>query len=162
MCHTSATSAEDTQNYGVDLGFFRDVSTFAGCTSGPAAALANMQIIEKENLVDNAAHVGAYMNAQLMRLQDKHEIIGDVRGMGLFAGLELVTCRIAKTPVHESEVAAIAADLLEQGVMVGKTNRSFHLYNNVLLFAPALIATMHDIDTIVSALDLALARHAAH
>lgn len=161
MCHESAMSSEDMQKYGVDLGFFRDVSTFAGCTSGPTAALANMQIIERENLVDNAAYVGAYMNTQLQRLQDKHEIIGDVRGLGLFAGLELVTCRVAKSPVHESQIAAIAADLLELGVMVGKTNRSFHLYNNVLLLAPALIATKNDIDTILSALDLVLARHTA-
>ena len=66
------------------MNYFRDISTFGGCTSGPAAALANMQIIEDEELLDNTNNMGAYMLDKLNALAEKHVVIGDVRGKGLF------------------------------------------------------------------------------
>ena len=72
------------------MGYFRDISTFGGCASGPAAALANMEILEEENLLENATAMGDYLVEQLRGLQNKYKIIGDVRGKGLFVGAELV------------------------------------------------------------------------
>ena len=75
------------------LSYFRDISTFGGCTAGPAAALENMRIIEDENLMANTLDMGARMMGNLAELAEKHAVIGDVRGKGLFIGAELVSDR---------------------------------------------------------------------
>lgn len=142
--------ASDPMNY------FRDISTFGGCTAGPAAALANMQIIEDENLLENCQKMGARMNANLMTLMDKHPVIGDVRGKGLFQGIELVLDRDTKDPVPESDAQKVVADCGAQGVIIGVTNRSIPGRNNTLCFSPALIVTADDIDRITDAVDIAL------
>jgi taurine-pyruvate aminotransferase len=140
------------------MGYFRDISTFGGCTAGPAAALANMQIIEEENLLENATQMGEYLMGRLHQLYDKYEVIGDVRGKGLFAGLELVKDRQSKEPVDESLAVAIAADCMKQGVIIGRTNRSFEQFNNTLCFSPALIVTQAELDRMIEALDNAFSR----
>ncbi len=136
--------------------YFRDISTFGGCAGGPAAALENMRIIEQENLLDNVVRMGDYLMDQLYGLMDKHPIIGDVRGKGLFVGAELVKDRVSREPVDESVAAAVAAHCLKEGVMIGRTNRSFTKYNNTLCLSPALICTTDDLDQIVAAIDNAL------
>ena len=67
------------------LHYFRDISTFGGCAGGPAAALENMRIIEEENLLQNVNEMGEYLLGRLHELKDKYQVIGDVRGKGLFA-----------------------------------------------------------------------------
>jgi len=143
------------------MGYFRDISTFGGCTSGPAAALENMRIVEDEMLIDNCNAMSDYLMEQLRGLQNKYKVIGDVRGKGLFCGAELVTDRQTKEPVNEAMLANIAADCMEQGVIIGRTNRSISGFNNTLCLSPALISTKDDIDEIVSAIDGAMGRHAA-
>jgi len=139
-------------------GYFRDVSTFGGCAAGPAAALENIRIIEEENLLDNVNVQGDYIKAKLFELKDKYSIIGDVRGKGLFVGMELVKDRETKEPVEEGLVMQIAAHCQNvSGVLIGRTNRSFREYNNTIALSPALIATQADIDEIIEALDKALA-----
>ncbi|MEL6647832.1 MAG: aminotransferase class III-fold pyridoxal phosphate-dependent enzyme [Pseudomonadota bacterium] len=140
------------------LNYFRDISTFGGCTAGPAAALENMAIIEEEGLLQNTIDMGAYMLDQLHALQDKHEVIGHVRGKGLFLGAELVADRATKDPVEEKKAQAVVADCMAQGVVIGVTNRSIPGFNNTLCFSPALIATKDDIDEILTAVDSALTR----
>ena len=140
------------------MNYFRDISTFGGCTAGPAAALENMAIIEEENLLENTTDMGAYMFDQLSALADRHAIIGDVRGKGLFLGAELVADRDSRDPAEEAKVQAVVADCMGQGVIIGATNRSVPGRNNTLCFSPALIATKSDIDEIVSAVDGALGR----
>lgn len=139
------------------MGYFRDVSTFGGCAAGPAAALQNMRIIEDENLLDNVNRQGDYLMSKLNELKDKHSVIGDVRGKGLFVGLELVKDRDTKEPVDESLIMKIAGHCQSNGVLIGRTNRSFREYNNTIALSPALIAKRSDIDGIVEALDKALA-----
>lgn len=138
------------------MDYFRDISTFGGCTSGPAAALANLKIIEQENLLENTRAMGEYLMQGLLTLQDKYTLIGDVRGKGLFAGFELVSDRITKEPVDESVAIQIAGHCMKNGVIIGRTNRSFKTFNNTICLSPALIATKADIDVIVTALDNAL------
>jgi len=138
------------------LHYFRDISTFGGCTAGPAAALETLCIIEEENLLKNAVDMGAYLMEGLRGLKDKHPLVGDVRGLGLFAGLELVKDRSTREPVAEAVPMKILADCLSQGVMVGRTNRSFRDLNNTITLSPAFIAVRSDIDEIVAALDHAL------
>ncbi|MDF1669364.1 MAG: aminotransferase class III-fold pyridoxal phosphate-dependent enzyme [Roseovarius sp.] len=140
------------------LNYFRDISTFGGCTAGPAAALENMAIIEEEGLLDNTIAMGEYMLDQLNALKDKHAVIGDVRGKGLFLGAELVTDRTSKEPVDETLAAAVARDCDAQGVIIGVTNRSVPGFNNTLCYSPALIATKDDINEIITATDQALTK----
>ncbi|WP_152825052.1 aspartate aminotransferase family protein [Fertoeibacter niger] len=140
------------------LGHFRDISTFGGCTAGPAAALENMRIIEDEGLIANTTAMGARLMANLAALQDKHAVIGDVRGKGLFCGAELVADRVTKEPAAEKQVAAVVADCMAQGVIIGMMNRSVPGLNCALCLAPALIATPDDIDQITGAIDGALGR----
>ncbi len=129
------------------MSYFRDISTFGGCTAGPAAALENMRIIEDEGLLDNTTRDGRADDwTTSAALMDKHKVIGDVRGKGLFCGAELVADRATKDPVAEKQVQAVVADCMAQGVIIGATNRSLPGFNNTLCFAPALIATADDID----------------
>ncbi|ASM74255.1 MULTISPECIES: aspartate aminotransferase family protein [Roseobacteraceae] len=138
------------------MNYFRDISTFGGCTAGPAAAIENMRIIEDENLLENTTQMGAYMLDQLHALADKHTIIGDVRGKGLFLGAELVSDRDSRAPADEAKVQAVVGNCMAQGVIIGATNRSLPGKNNSLCFSPALIATKDNIDQIVTAVDKAL------
>ncbi len=140
------------------MGYFRDISTFGGCTAGPAAALENMRIIEDEGLLENTTAMGDRLVANLQALSERHRVIGDVRGKGLFCGAELVVDRVTKEPADEKKVAAVVADCMAQGVIIGMTNRSLPGFNNTLCLSPALIATADDIDQITGAIDRALLR----
>ena len=144
--------ASDPMNY------FRDISTFGGCTAGPAAAIENMAIIEEEGLLENTLKMGERMIDNLNALSEKHAVIGQVRGKGLFCGAELVADRATKDPAEEKRVQAVVADCAAHGVLIGATNRSIPGYNNTLCFSPALIATPDDIDEITEAVDRSLTK----
>jgi taurine-pyruvate aminotransferase len=140
------------------MNYFRDISTFGGCTAGPAAAIENMAIIEEEGLLDNTLEMGEHMVENLNALSEKHAVIGQVRGKGLFCGAELVADRASKAPVDEKLVQAVVGDCAAQGVLIGATNRSIPGFNNTLCFSPALIATADDIDEITDAVDRSLTK----
>ncbi|WP_296990488.1 aspartate aminotransferase family protein [Thalassospira sp. UBA1131] len=140
------------------LNYFRDISTFGGCTAGPVAALENMRIIEDENLLENTLAMGERLMNNLHQLMERHSVIGDVRGKGLFCGAELVKDRATKEPMDEKKVQAVVADCNAHGVVIGMTNRSLPGFNNTLCLSPALIATPDDIDQITDAIDGALGR----
>ncbi|MDR9827192.1 aminotransferase class III-fold pyridoxal phosphate-dependent enzyme [Vibrio sp. FNV 38] len=130
-------------------GYFRDISTFGGCTIGPAAALENIKIIEEENLINNAARVGEYLKVQLERLKSKYPIMGDVRGQGLLLGVELVVDQQSKQPVAESVAANVVTQCMKQGVIIGRTNRSFEHLNNTLCISPPLTFTLEQADELL-------------
>ena len=155
---TEAVFNEFKQDPEDGMSYFRDISTFGGCTAGPAAAIENMNIIKEENLLDNVTKMGEYAMEKMYELQAKHEMIGDVRGKGLFLGMELVKDRTTKEPAHEAVAMEIGADCMKNGVIVGRTNRSFTHLNNTLCLAPALIATKDDIDEIMDSIDNAMSR----
>jgi taurine-pyruvate aminotransferase len=139
------------------MSYFRDISTFGGCTAGPAAALENMRILEDENLLENTTNMGNYMLELLEGLKAKHAIAGEARGKGLFCGLELVSDRETKEPLPEPIVQQIVGRCFaEHAVVIGSTNRSLPGLNNTLCLSPALIATKSDIDEIIAAIDEAM------
>ncbi len=140
------------------MSYFRDISTFGGCTAGPAAALENMRIIEDEDLLANTTAMGERLMDNLRALQEKHAVIGDVRGKGLFCGAELVADRTTRDPVDEKQAQAVVADCMAQGVIIGVTNRSLPGMNNTLCLSPALIAGPDDIDQLTGAIDKALTK----
>ena len=135
--------------------YFRDISTFGGCTGGFAAALENMRILEEEDLVENARVVGEHLLDGLQELTD-HEHVGEVRGKGLFAGVELVADKSTKAPVGEDVMAAVLRRITEEGVLVGRTNRSLPGLNNTLNIAPPLIVTEAEVDQIVAAVKVGI------
>ena len=157
-CVTTNAVFEQFKDDTDPLSYFRDISTFGGCTAGPTAALENLKIIEDEDLCGNSTRMGDYLAGLNAQMMEKHACIGQTRGMGLFQGIELVKARETKEPLDEKQVIAIVADCMAQGVIVGATNRSVPGYNNTILFAPSLIATKDDLDHITGAVDAAITR----
>ncbi len=137
------------------LNYFRDISTYGGCTSSMVAALESTRIIEDENLVENSRVVGDYLQEKLQELR-KYKCVGDVRGQGLFAGIEFVVNQENKEPISEVQMATLMGNVMGQGVIVGRTNSSFHGLNNIMNFAPCLTITKEQVDRIVSAVAKAI------
>ncbi len=140
------------------MNYFRDISTYGGCAGATAAALESTRIIEEENLVENSRVVGAYLLEQLKGLAEL-PLVGDVRGVGLFAGLEFVKDKATKTPISEGDMGRIMGLVAQEGVLVGRTTSSLPGNNTIMNFAPALIATREDIDRIVRAVKNALEKY---
>lgn len=127
------------------------VNTFGGNPVSTAAALAVLEVIDQERLQENARQVGTYFKQQLIKLQTKHSLIGDVRGLGLMLGVELVRDRQSKEPARE-ETARLHEALRECSVLVGKGG----LFGNVLRIKPPLCITSADVDYAIEAIDYCL------
>jgi 4-aminobutyrate aminotransferase len=121
------------------------LSTFGGNPVSCAAALANIEFLEKENLPARAVETGNYAMARLRELQKQNPLIGEVRGLGLMIGVELVKDQ-ELTPAT-AEADAIRDALLSQGVLVGVGG----VYGNVIRFQPPLIITRPQIDRALDA-----------
>lgn len=115
-----------------------------------AAALATLEVIEREQLVDNAQHVGTYALERLHEMKDRHRIIGDVRGRGLLFGLELVTDRTTKTPAGDA-AESVLYSALSRGLSFKTT------MGNVLTLTPPLITTREQMRQALDILDECLA-----
>src|SRR6185295_14473636 len=102
-------------------------STFGGNPVSMAAALAVIKFIEDEDLKKNAAVVGGYLREGLEGLKEKHQVVGDVRGMGLMQGLELVKDRETKEPAPQA-IARVMEETKRRRVLIGKGG----LYGNVI------------------------------
>jgi 2,2-dialkylglycine decarboxylase (pyruvate) len=113
-------------------------------------ALANIQIIESEDLVGNTVRMGAYFRGELERLQATYEVVGDVRGMGLFLGVEIVIDKQSRRPALDV-MLKIESLCLENGLIIFTTPGV-----PVLRFAPPLIIKKAEIDFAVSVLEEAI------
>jgi 4-aminobutyrate aminotransferase-like enzyme len=132
------------------------LSTFGGNPISTAAAGAVLDYIEEHNLRSNVASVGAYLRERLEEMKDKHELIGDVRGMGLIQAMELVRDRITKEPAPGECVAMLEA-MKQEGVLCGKGG----LYGNVLRVTPPMNIAKADVDLFIERLDRAFTAVAA-
>jgi taurine-pyruvate aminotransferase len=130
--------------------FFRDISTYGGCTGVMAASLENIRIMESEGLVENSRVMGDYLLGRLQELL-AHPVVGDVRGKGLFCGVELVTDKQGKQPPSEARMGAVVDAVKAEGVLLGRTNSSLPGLNTTLYFAPALVITREEADRMVDA-----------
>lgn len=124
------------------------VSTFGGNPVSAAAALANIEYLSENNIPDNSKLMGELLEEKFLELKDKYELIGDVRGKGLFWGLELVKDRKTKEPAWE-EAEKIMQLCKEQGLLIGQSGFSFH----VLRIGPPLNITKERIEEAVQILD---------
>lgn len=127
-------------------------STFLGNPVGCAAALACISEIEDKGLVERSKAEGAYFLARLAALQERHPLVGDVRGKGMMVGLELVADRQTKEPAPGATVRLVQA-LLRRGIMATNSGGA---YGNVVKLSPPLVITREQIDYAVEAFDAAL------
>ncbi len=128
-------------------------NTFGGNPVSMAAGLAVLEVIDEDGLQENARQVGARLLQGLRRLQKHHPLVGEVRGMGLMLGVELVTDRKTRVPAGPQTLEVLEA-AREMGVLLGKGG----LDGNVLRIKPPMCITLEDADFAVDVLDRALAR----
>ncbi|MGA2965697.1 MAG: aspartate aminotransferase family protein [Terriglobales bacterium] len=121
------------------------LSTFGGNPVSCAAALANIEFMQNENLPERATETGSYVMAKLRELQKRHPLIGDVRGLGLMIGVELV--RDKALTAASSEAEAIRDGLMNKGVLIGVGG----VYGNVVRFQPPLVIARQQIDRALDA-----------
>lgn len=137
------------------MDYFRDISTFGGSAGACAAALENIKIMEEQKLFENSAKIGAYLLNRLKEFESM-PMVGEIRGKGLFIGIELVEDKQTKIPASEQYMAQVVAKVAEQGVLIGKMNRSVPGQNNVLTMAPPLVLTQDQADIIAVSIRNAL------
>ncbi|WP_083630139.1 aspartate aminotransferase family protein [Sulfobacillus thermosulfidooxidans] len=114
------------------------ISTFGGNPVSMQAALATLCVIDEEHLVENARDVGAILRAGLEELSDQYPVLGDVRGMGLMQGIEIVRENKIPAPELASSIHELAR---EEGLLLGLGG----LYHNVLRIAPPLSVTRTEV-----------------
>ncbi|UCG93659.1 MAG: aspartate aminotransferase family protein [Candidatus Aerophobus sp.] len=123
-------------------------STFAGNPVSCACALAHLKVLQRENLVRNAAEVGDYILGRFRELSETHKIIGDVRGKGLIIGIELVKDQKSKRPATR-EAGRVVTEAFNRGVMLQTTG----IYKQVLRIIPPLILTKNEAETAITILE---------
>jgi alanine-glyoxylate transaminase/(R)-3-amino-2-methylpropionate-pyruvate transaminase len=127
-------------------------NTFGGNPVVSAQGRAVLEVIEREGLQANSLKVGTYLKAGFARLAAKHSLIGDIRGLGLMLGVELVKDRKTKEPAKD-ECAAVFEKCRDMGLLIGKGG----LWGNTLRIKPPMIFSPSDADFLLAVLDEALA-----
>jgi 4-aminobutyrate aminotransferase-like enzyme len=132
------------------------ISTFGGGPVSAVAAKAVIDLIEDERLGENAEETGGYLKDKLLELQEKHPLIGDVRGMGLMQAIELVEDRSSKAPATAATLRVMEA-ARENRVLIGRGG----IDGNVIRISPPLNIARSDVDDFIVALDASLVKAAA-
>lgn len=141
-------TADVLAKFGKDSRYF---NTFAGNTVSCAAALAVLDTIEKEGLVQHAAKVGEILRDGIAALAGRHEAIGDVRGAGMFVGVELVSDRATRTPDRELTTRVVNR-MRDMGVLLS----ACAMGHNVLKIRPPLVLSAQEARLVIETLDEAL------
>ncbi len=134
---------------------FNQLSTYGGHPVACAVGLENLNIIEEQGLVANAAAMGERLRNGLHGVQAHREVVGEVRGKGLLMGIELAEPGTT-TPLPAEQVNRVIAAAQEHGVIVGKNSATVPSLECVITLSPPLVITAEEIDRIVAVLDMAL------
>jgi taurine-pyruvate aminotransferase len=137
---------------------FRQVNTFGGHPVSSAVAMKAIQIVEDENLPENARKMGDHILAQLKEKIGDHPYAGEVRGKGLLIGVELVEDRQTKVPLPDPKVLGIVGHCIQNGIILGRNSNTVPGRCNVLLIAPPLIVTQSEADQIVDTIAAAMGK----
>ena len=138
------TTEEIADSFANGMEYF---NTFGGNPVSCAVGLKVLEIIERDRLMRNATEIGNYLLGRMRGLMDRHEAIGDVRGLGLMLGLDLVTDRKSKEPATE-RAGRVVERCRELGVLMGTDGA----YDNVIKMRPALIFTRANADLLMEVL----------
>jgi 4-aminobutyrate aminotransferase-like enzyme/Ser/Thr protein kinase RdoA (MazF antagonist) len=147
------TTSEIAASFNNGMEFF---STFGGNPVACVAGLSVLDVLEEEHLQENALRVGNYLIARLNSMQEKHALVGDVRGSGLFLGLDLVIDWVTREPAPQ-QASYVVNRLRGRGILAG-TDGPHH---NVIKLRPPLIFSQADADLFVTTLDSILAEDPA-
>ena len=123
-------------------------NTFGGNPISMTQGLATLEVVDAENLQANAKAVGGHLKNRLLELQERQPLIGEVRGMGLMLGVELVRDRATKEPAT-AETAKVMELTKDRGLLLGKGG----LFGNTLRIKPPMCITKADADFLVDCLD---------
>lgn len=123
--------------------------TYSAHPVGAAAALACLAETERLNVHENAARRGAELLAGLKALQERHDIVGDVRGEGLMCALELVSDRASKQAIDKGTIARVHEAIFQAGVMVRVSGAN-------IILSPPLVLSADDVQAVLGALDKGL------
>ena len=144
------TTPEIAASFDNGMEFF---STFGGSTVSCAVGLAVLEVVRDEQLQAHAREVGDHLLERLRSLPDRSALVGDVRGSGLFIGVELVRDRKTLEPAA-AEASDVVNRLREEGILIGTDGP----YHNVLKIRPPMPFTKEDADVLASVLEAAVAR----
>jgi 4-aminobutyrate aminotransferase-like enzyme len=151
----AAAMAHDVVNgFGRDTRYF---NTFGGNTMAVAAAQATLDVIRGDDLLGNSGRVGAAIRLGIAELATRHEGIGDVRGAGLYTGVEIVSDRDARTP-DGATAASIVNAMRDRGVLISATGA----HGNTLKIRPPLVFSADDAAQLLETLEQALAAQKRH
>jgi adenosylmethionine-8-amino-7-oxononanoate aminotransferase len=119
-CVLSEEIVSVLEEHSSEAGPFAHGYTYSGHPVAAAAALANLEILEREKLVENAARVGAVLQSELRAKLDGHPLVGEIRGIGMIAGVEVVADPVTRAPFDAAARVGVrlARHLLEEGVLV--------------------------------------------
>ncbi|KAG7260936.1 hypothetical protein CRUP_002427, partial [Coryphaenoides rupestris] len=143
-----AAFCPDIVTMGKPMGNGHPLACFGGNPVSCAVGLAVLNVLEQEDLRGNASRVGAHLKDLLTKLQAKHQLVGDVRGVGLFLGLELVTDRALRTPA--TDVASMVVRRLKEERICVSTDGPFE---NVIKFKPPMCFSMEDAELVAQKID---------
>lgn len=129
----------------------RHINTFGGNPAACALALKNLEVMERENLVERSRVLGQRLQEQTAELL-QHPLVGDLRSFGFMLGIELVADKDSKEPLPLASVGKIIAACKAKGLIIGKNGDTVAGYNNVLTISPPLSSTDDDVDFIVQVL----------
>ncbi len=126
-------------------------NTFGGNPVSATAGAAVLDVVENEALLQRVGQVGRHLEAGLVALQDRHEVVGDVRGKGLFLGVDLVSDRGTRAPAPEA-TNRVVNSMRRHGVLVSTCG----VYGNVIKIRPPLVFSEANADRLLEVLDLSL------
>lgn len=126
--------------------YFRHINTFGGSPASCAVAMKNIDIIQKEQLIDRSARLGEKALNYLRRKLITHARVGDVRGKGLLLGIELVKDKSTKEPLDGKSVSSVVDYCKQKGILIGKNGATVAGFNNVLALSPPLVIEEDDLD----------------
>ncbi len=144
------TRPEILEHFTKSTAFF---STFGGNNVSCAAGLAVLDVIRDENLIENARSTGEYLRQGLLNLKGRHGLIGDVRGVGLAVGMELVRDHSTREPAT-AEIKRLLSLVRDEGVLVGGEGR----LSNIIKIRPPVVLNRGQADMAIAAIDRAFAR----
>ena len=144
-----ATRRDLAEAYARDYHYF---NTFGGNPVSAAVGKAVIEVIEEEGLQQNARDTGAYLEAGLRGLAERHALIGDVQGCGLFWGLDMVADADSRQPLSRESIRHLGSLIADQGVITGTSGR----YGQVLKLRPPLAFSKADADRALGAIDTVL------